>query len=64
MFNLLLSRANHTKWCAPLQLSTQKTYTNFSINKDEIDDVSERKNPIKIVSYRFIVPDCGLVVLS
>ena len=62
MYTLLISAKKDTKWCSTLKLST--IYSDTNINKDGIDDVSKRKNPIKIVSYRSIVNLCGVAVSS
>ena len=60
MYTLLISAKKDTKWCSTLKLST--IYSDTNINKDGIDDVSKRKNPIKFDSYHSIVPLCSLAV--
>ena len=62
MYNLLLLRTKYTKCCATIEFYTHYSQTNLNIDKDGIDDISERKNPIEFNSYRSIVPLCSLAV--
>ena len=62
MYNLLLLRTKYTKCCATIDFYTHYSHTNLIIDKDGIDDISKRKNPIKFDSYHSIVPLCSLAV--
>ena len=62
MYNLLPSQTNNTNGCATLKFSTHQSYTNFNIDKDGKEDIYERRNPIKIVSYRTTAHVFGLEV--
>ena len=62
MHNIILLRTKYTKWCATIEFYTNYSQTNLNIDKDRIDNVSERKNHIEFDSYRYIVPLCSLAV--
>ena len=62
MYNLLILRTKYTKCCATIDFYTHYSHTNLIIDKDGIDDIFKRKNPIKFDSYHSIVPLCSLAV--
>ena len=62
MYNLLFLRTKHTNCCSTIEVYTHYSQTNFNIDKDGIDDISEHKNPIEFDSYRSLVSLCSLAV--